>query len=72
MYHKIEKFCKEQKISISQMCTNLGIAPQVITNLKNRTKTNANARLDVESTAKIADFMGISVLELIKNEEEGD
>lgn len=66
MYYKIEKFCKEQNISISQLCTNLGIPPQVITNLKSRTETNPSAGLSTENTAKIADFMGISVTELIK------
>lgn len=70
MYYKIEKFCKEQNISISQLCTNLGIAPQIITNLKNRTHSGQNAKLSVENAAKIADFMGISVSELIK--KEGD
>lgn len=70
MYYKIEKFCKEQKISISQLCTNLGIPPQIITNLKNRTENNPNAGLSTENTAKIADFMGISVTELIKKEGE--
>lgn len=70
MYYKIEKFCKEQKISISQMCSNLGIPPQVITNLKNRTLSRQNAGLSAENTAKIADFMGISVSELIR--KEGD
>lgn len=68
MYHKIEKFCKEQKITINQMCTNLGIPPQVITNLKNRTANNVNAGLSAENTVKIADFMGISVTELIRKE----
>lgn len=66
MYHKIENFCKEQKITISQMCSNLGISPQIITNLKNRTELNSNASLSAENAAKIADFMGLSVTELIK------
>lgn len=68
MYYKIEKFCKEQKISISQLCTNLGISPQIITNLKNRTQAGQNAGLSAENTAKIADFMGVSVSELLKKE----
>ena len=70
MYYKIEKFCKEQKISISQLCANLDISPQIITNLKNRTQSGQDAKLSVENAAKIADFMGISVTELIK--KEGD
>lgn len=68
MYYKIEQFCKEQNISISQLCKNLDISPQIITNLKNRTAAGKTANLSVENTAKIADFMGISVLELIKKE----
>lgn len=66
MYYKIEKFCKEQNISISQLCTNLDIPQQIITNLKNRTLAGKKANLSAENAAKIADFMGISVLELIK------
>lgn len=66
MYYKIEKFCKEQKITISQLCANLGISPQIITNLKNRTNSGQHAGLSAENAAKIADFMGISVTELIK------
>lgn len=69
MYYKIVKFCDEQKISINQMCNNLGISAQVITNLKNRTKDNPNAGLSAENTAAIADFMGISVSELIRKED---
>lgn len=68
MYYKIEKFCKDQKISISQLCTNLGIAPQIITNLKNRTQSGQNAGLSAENAVKIADFMGITVSELIKKD----
>lgn len=68
MYYKIEKFCKEQNISISQLCANLGISPQIITNLKNRTESKKNAGLSAENTAKIADFMGVSVTELIRKE----
>jgi len=70
MYYKIKAFCDEQKISINQMCINLGISPQVLTNLKNRTSDNPNARLSAETTAKIADFMGIDVLELLDMEKE--
>ncbi len=66
MYYKIEEFCKEQNISISQLCTNLNIPQQIITNLKRRTQEGKKAGLSVENTAKIADFMGISVTELIK------
>ena len=66
MYNKIEKFCDEQNISIHQMCTNLGISPSVISNLKNRKNQKG---LSAENTAKIADFMGISVSELIKKGE---
>lgn len=65
MYNKIKKFCDDQKISIHQMCINLDIPPQVISNLKNR---KGQTGLSAENTAKIADFMGISVLELIKKE----
>lgn len=65
MYNKIKKFCDEQKITIHQMCINLGINDSIISNLKNR---DGQKGLSAENTAKIADFMGISVLELIKKE----
>lgn len=67
MYNKIKGFCDEQKISINQMCTNLGISPSIISNLKNR---SSQTGLSAENAAKIADFMGISVMELIKKEGE--
>lgn len=70
MYYKIEKFCKEQRISINQMCTNLGIAPQIISNLKSRCEEHPNAGLSAENTAKIAEFMGVSVSELIAKKED--
>lgn len=70
MYNKIKSFCEEKKITISQMCKNLNIPQQCITNLKIRTESNSSARLSAENTAKIADFMGISVTELLKSEEE--
>lgn len=47
------------------MCTNLGINDSVISNLKNRT---GQTGLSAENAAKIADFMGVSVTELIKKE----
>lgn len=66
MYYKIEEFCKLQNISISQLCTNLDIPQQIITNLKSRTQAGKKASLSAENAAKIADYMGISVTELIK------
>lgn len=66
MYNKIKKFCDEQNISIHQMCINLGIPPQVISNLKNR---KGQTGLSAVNAAKIADFMGISVMELIRQED---
>lgn len=66
MYYKIAEFCKEQNISISQLCTNLNIPQQAITNLKRRTQEGKKANLSVENAVKIAEFMGISVAELIR------
>ena len=67
MYNKIKKFCDDQKITIHQMCINLDIGDSIISNLKNRENQKG---LSAENAAKIADFMGISVLELIKKEGE--
>lgn len=66
MYYKIKSFCDERKISIHQMCVELGINDSIISNLKNRTNQSG---LSAENACKIADFMGISVRELIKKEE---
>lgn len=63
MYNKIKSFCDKQNITIHQMCINLEIPPSVISNLKNR---KGQTGLSAKNTAKIADFMGISVMELIK------
>lgn len=69
MYNKIKEYCDLQHISISKMCSTLGISNQIITNLKSRSAENKNASLSAENTAKIADFMGISVADLIKQDK---
>ena len=65
MYNKIKKFCDEHNITIHQMCAELGIYDSVISNLKNRENQTGLSALNA---AKIADFMGISVMELIQHE----
>lgn len=61
MYEKIKKLCEENGISIYKMCSDLGINNSVISNLKNRENQTA---LSAVNTAKIADYFGISALEL--------
>ena len=61
MYEKIKKLCEEKGISINKMCTELDITPSSISNLKSRENQKG---LSAESTAKIADYFGISALEL--------
>ena len=67
MYNKIKAFCEQQNITIHQLCLNLGINDSVISNLKNRPGQKS---LSAENTAKIADFMGMSVTELLKKGDE--
>lgn len=61
MYEKIKNLCEEKGITIYKMCTDLSISPSSISNLKNRENQKG---LSAESTAKIADYFGISALEL--------
>lgn len=65
MYNKIKRYCDENNITIHQMCATLGIYDSVISNLKNRENQTG---LSAVNAAKIADFMGISVLELLQQE----
>ena len=62
MYEKIKILCVEKGISIHKMCTDLGINDSVISNLKIRENQKA---LSAANTAKIADYFGISALELM-------
>lgn len=61
MYEKIKNLCEKKGISIYKMCSDLGISNSVISNLKNRKNQTA---LSAVNTAKIADYFGISALEL--------
>lgn len=61
MYEKIKNLCDKKGISIYKMCADLGINDSVISNLKNRKNQTA---LSAINTAKIADYFGISALEL--------
>lgn len=63
MYEKIKNLCEKRKISIHKMCTDLNINDSVISNLKNRENQTS---LSAENTAKIADYFGVSALELIE------
>lgn len=63
MYNKIKKFCDSKNITIHKMCEDLGMYDSVISNLKNR---DSQKGLNAENSAKIADYMGISVTELLR------
>lgn len=63
LYDKIKALCDEQRISIHQMCVNLGINDSTVSNLKNRDNQKS---LSAESIAKIADFFGISAKSLLE------
>ena len=66
MYEKIKSLCEEKNISIYRMCEDLNINSSVISNLKNREGQTA---LSAENTAKIADYFGVSALELLSLKE---
>lgn len=63
MYNKIKEFCESKGITVHKMCKDLNISDAILSNLKNRENQKG---LSAENTAKIADYMGISVTELIK------
>ena len=65
MYDRIEELCKENKITVTQLCRELSITRSCLSELnKGRTETPS-----AKNTAKIADRFGVSVKYLTEGGE---
>lgn len=57
LYEKVNALCKEKGVTIYQMCKEIGIGQNVVSNWKER--KNTLPKLD--TAVKMADFFGVSV-----------
>ena len=67
LYESIESLCTQKGIRPGRLCSDLGISRGLITDLKMGRKKTVNA----ETAQKIAAYFGISVGQLL-GQEEGD
>jgi len=68
LYESIESLCAQRGIRPGRLCNDLGISRGLITDLKMGRKKSVNA----ETAQKIAAYFGISVGQLLRQEESGD
>lgn len=68
LYESIESLCAQRGIRPGRLCNDLGISRGLITDLKMGRKKSVNA----ETAQKIAAYFGISVGQLLRQEEGGD
>ena len=66
LYERIEELCKNQKISISKLCSLAGVSSSVIYDIKSGRKSGLNRR----TAEKIALVLQISVAELYGETEK--
>ena len=68
LYQNIEALCDKKGIRPGRLCNDLGISRGLITDLKMGRKKSVNA----ETAQKIAAYFGISVGQLLGQEDNGD
>lgn len=68
LYESIEALCNQRGIRPGRLCNDLGLSRGLITDLKMGRKKSVNA----ETAQKIAAYFGISVGQLLGQEESGD
>ena len=66
MYNVITKYCESRRISGYRLCKDIGMQPSVLTDLKMGRQKSLNAA----NAQKVADYFGISVGELLGNEQK--
>ena len=66
MYNVIIKHCESRRISGYRLCKDIGIQPSILTDLK----MGRQKSLNTANAQKIADYFGISVGELLGNEQK--
>lgn len=68
LYENIETLCNQRGIRPGRLCNDLGLSRGLITDLKMGRKKSLNA----ETAQKIAAYFGISVGQLLGQEDGGD
>lgn len=68
LYASIEELCNRRGIRPGRLCNDLGLSRSLITDLKMGRKKSVSA----ETAQKIAAYFGISVGQLLGQEESGD
>ena len=68
LYEKIEALCAQRGIRPGRLCNDLGLSRGLVTDLKMGRKKSLNA----ETAQKIAAYFGISVGQLLGQEEHTD
>ena len=68
LYTRIEALCSERNIRPGRLCNDLGLSRGLVTDLKMGRKKSLNA----ETAQKIASYFGISVGQLLGQEEHTD
>lgn len=68
LYNRIEALCSERNIRPGRLCNDLGLSRGLVTDLKMGRKKSLNA----ETAQKIAAYFGISVGQLLGQEEHTD
>ena len=68
LYTRIEALCSERNIRPGRLCNDLGLSRGLVTDLKMGRKQSLNA----ETAQKIAAYFGISVGQLLGQEEHTD
>jgi len=68
LYESIEALCNQRGIRPGRLCNDLGLSRGLITDLKMGRKKSVNA----ETAQKIAAYFGISVGQLLGQEDYGD
>lgn len=68
LYENIEKLCTQRGIRPGRLCNELGLSRGLITDLKMGRKKTVNA----ETAQKIASYFGISVGQLLGQQDGGD
>jgi transcriptional regulator with XRE-family HTH domain len=66
LHSRISELCKEQGISGSRMCLDLGMSKSTMSDLKSGRKKGVTA----ETAQKIASYLGVSVAYLLGEEEK--
>ena len=66
LYERIENFCKERKVNITQMCREANVPRAALTDLK----MGRSKELSIKTLDRIADYFNVSVDSIIGKEQK--